>query len=182
MTTDVNSISFFPYSYYQIKKDQQEVGDCAIKNSAIVRPEAGESLADGPYNPLSRRLCVKLYDSLCIMVPSVKYALTQEGLDLEAENENVPFPQWDAQVMPRLGTSDSPYLATIKCGVLSPHSSMLVGAPRPILLLHTSLESSAMLAQMLFWVYADAAFNLSQRVCGNSDYGIPLDIGDMSIP
>ncbi len=186
LNKDVNSIAFFTYSYYQNNKDR--LGAYAIKNrntpSAFVLPEE-ESLEDGSYNPLSRRLYMNLYDtnySLSITVPFVEYALSQAGLDTVAENGDVPLPPWEAQVMhARLNAPGSPDLATIQCG--NNTSFLYVGAGTtsyPVAAYFTGIFSDACTAD-IFAVTADAAYNVSQRVCGNTDYGIPLDIGAMSI-
>jgi phosphate transport system substrate-binding protein len=95
LTTNEDAIGYVGYAYYQENQDAVSVAAIENADGAFVAPDA-TTVADGSYNPLSRRIFMNLLndaDALAFTVPFVQYGLGPAGSALVSAVGYVPIPE-----------------------------------------------------------------------------------------
>ena len=102
-----DAIAYFGYAYYDANKDQLYAAAIQNADGDFVEPTP-ESVGDGSYNPLARRIFMNLLvdmQTLKNTVPFIEYGFSEEGLAAVAETGYVALPAADIDEM--LGRLDA---------------------------------------------------------------------------
>lgn len=98
-------IGYFGYAYYF--ENQQILDAAPIQNKAgDFIPPNPETVGDGTYNPLARRIFMNLHndeESLEATAPFIRFGLSEEGTELVSQTGYVPLPDFvKADMLARL--------------------------------------------------------------------------------
>jgi phosphate transport system substrate-binding protein len=172
-----NAISYFGFSAYYSKR--QELSAVPIFNDkfgTFVAPDF-ETVQDGTYAPLSRRIYMNLLDAtLGNTKDFILFGLSIEGTALAMETGYIPIPDYEKIVMISRAGGISP---SILCGPTGGSISIAGStAAFPIAKLWAGIYDDA--CDVNIKVEAGGSNSGASYVCGNTFTGISVDIGTMS--
>lgn len=105
-----DAIGYFGYAYYTEHADTLSAAAIQNADGAFVAPNP-DSVADGSYNPLSRRIFMNLLndETLAMTVPFVQFGYSDEGSALVEQTGYVVIPDSDKEEMlARVSAEGSP--------------------------------------------------------------------------
>lgn len=167
-----DAIAFFGFAYY--KENEETVAAAAIENmdGAFVAPTP-ESVGDGSYNPLARRIYMNLLADPSTMqytAPFVHFGLSSKGDELVGNTGYVPIQQSDKAEM------------TARLNMCPPGGEIMIAGSstvRPVAELWAE-HYMEMCPTTVISVEGGGSSNGAGRVCGDESRGAPVEIGNMS--
>ena len=94
-----DAIAYFGFAYYQENTDTLSAAPIENADGDFVEPTS-DSVGDGSYNPLARRIYMNLYNdpaALALTMPFIEFGLDSPGL--VSETGYVPIPSADMAIM-----------------------------------------------------------------------------------
>lgn len=173
-------LSFLGFDVYH-GNSSQYLYAAAIQNnqSRLVAPSL-DTIADGSYSPLSRRIYMNLYDSEASLrntIPFINFILSDKGSRIASSNGFFPILDYEKKIMlARLGLVN---LTDIQCnqddngGVIT-----MAGSVQPVAKFWAGMYSAA--CDVRITMDGGGSSVGAGRVCANPTYGDAVTIGDMS--
>jgi phosphate transport system substrate-binding protein len=177
LISNQNAISYFAFSAYSLNRQALSAAPIFNNKFGIYVTPSLETVQDGTYAPLSRRITMNLLDAtLSNTKDFVLFGLSLEGSALANATGFVPIPDYEKIVMSsRAGGISS----NIVCGPTGGSISIAGStAAFPIAKLWAGIYNDACDVNVI--VEAGGSSYGASHVCGNTFTGVSVDIGTMS--